>query len=84
MSRVASGLLSTVRVMGALPIIRYVRAHMWCDASCNCCTLVMVVVLTEQWQPLACRLSRICLSVLPSGTHIDAPPEARRRCSHRN
>jgi hypothetical protein len=43
MSRVASGLLSTVRVMGALPIIRYVRAHMWGDASCNCRILVVVV-----------------------------------------
>jgi hypothetical protein len=43
MSRVASGLLSTVRVMGALPIIRYICAHIWCDASCNCRILVVVV-----------------------------------------
>jgi hypothetical protein len=43
MSRVASGLLSTVRVMGALPIIRYICAHLWCAGGCSGCVLVVDV-----------------------------------------
>jgi hypothetical protein len=80
MSRVASGLLSTVRVMGALPIIRYMSVHI-CGVlvACSCCILV-VVVLTVQWQHLAF----ISVSYLSTHTHIGVPREARRRCSRRN